>query len=219
MKKALLIAQVASLGRDIEVSKVNLVDYGFQVDTYYDDDDDDACSAISRSEYANGEDPALCGILENIGLNEFNSSTLRRNRVIELLGEWEEPGEQRKTVSVMLFGHSSFELFLIFRHLPLYIHRSPPPLPTWFSSDKHSPVCTPPFHSVLLLVLVQHARGVLLVPKHYTIVCLSVLQERQSFHFTLLPCLLSREVATLTRRKYAILSGCSDLTVKETSAC
>lgn len=92
MKKAVLIGQVASLARDIEVSEVNLGDFGFNVNTsnvdtaYSRYDEDSTAEGISHAEPAD-EIAAKSGILDGVDLSS------RRVRINQLLGEWEGTNE------------------------------------------------------------------------------------------------------------------------------
>lgn len=77
MKRALLVGQVASLARDIEVSKLNLADFGFHVNT---SDDPSVSGSIASPDDENNDKG---GILDGI---DFCSRSARIN---ELLGDWE----------------------------------------------------------------------------------------------------------------------------------
>jgi len=88
MRKALVIGQVASLGRDIEVSQINLADIpGFHINT---DEPSEGGSHAGQGDEADAS--ASGGFLEGL---DFSSRSARIN---ELLGEWEEPEDKRAAV-------------------------------------------------------------------------------------------------------------------------
>lgn len=93
MKKAVLIGQIASLGRDIEVSQINLADYGFHVNAYAEDED----VSESDEDIAGGENTVAKegpGILDGLKLSALDN-TSNRIKIQQLLGEWEEPDAYR----------------------------------------------------------------------------------------------------------------------------
>jgi len=111
MHKSLLIGQVASLARDIEVSQINMKDFGLHV---------------SESNFVNQEDSASLGSNQTDNdkggtgtsrrglLKGFDTSS-RRAKLDELLGAWEEPeleskhnvSTQERQASSMVDAHTS----------------------------------------------------------------------------------------------------------------
>jgi len=85
MKKSLFIGQVASLAREIEVTKVNLADFGLAVSKY--DVADDAGSLNFASE--DDDQTSKCGVLDGLNLSA------RKARIVELLGEFDEPEDSK----------------------------------------------------------------------------------------------------------------------------
>jgi len=95
MRKAVLIGKVASLGRDIETSGVNLVEFGFSVDQYEDDDEVGSKDQTSCGEESNENGTTKGGTFSLGGLD----LSARKVKISELLGEWEEPEDMQKAVS------------------------------------------------------------------------------------------------------------------------
>jgi len=83
MKKSLLIGQVASLSRDIEDTAINLVDFGFNLDTAYKRYDEESTTEGSAHDELADETVAKAGILDGVNLSS------RRVQINQLLGEWE----------------------------------------------------------------------------------------------------------------------------------
>lgn len=83
MQKALLIGQVATLARDIEKTDFDFGDIGLHVDQFNDDENPAKSMRNLRSPEAFGS------LLDGV---DFSS---RRSRINELLGDWEEPEDQR----------------------------------------------------------------------------------------------------------------------------
>lgn len=92
MKKALLIGKVASLAREIKLSKINLGNFGFHVNTFEEESESGCTSSRMHSENDN-PDLGKAGILNGIDISS------RRARINQLLGEWEEVEDTKKVVS------------------------------------------------------------------------------------------------------------------------
>jgi len=84
MKKSLLIGQVASLSRDIEVSQVNLADFGLHVNiaSSYEESDDMG----SKSSYGTGHVETVGDETSKLGILDGIDISSRRVRINQLLG-------------------------------------------------------------------------------------------------------------------------------------
>jgi len=87
MNKIVLIGEVASLAREIEVSKINLGNFGVRVNHYVSNEE-------TGSVQSGCEDTVVQG-----GLTGFLDKSSRRAELNAFLGEWEEPDAIRKAVS------------------------------------------------------------------------------------------------------------------------
>lgn len=112
MKKSLLIAQVAALARDIEMSEIDLREYGLKVDSYEVDDGESKKS--SNAEQGEPVDLSNNGLLRGMDLHS------RRLRLNQLLGEWEEPEEGNPVVSCQCPSSASENLNTCSNSDPLF---------------------------------------------------------------------------------------------------
>jgi len=113
MKKALLVGEVAALARDIEISEINLADFGItHVNTF--DDPSETGSIVKDDKESTTSGVGGSGILEG---RDFSS---RNSRINELLGEWEVCSLQvvnSERVSAVL-SHCRFLLIILFLQEP-----------------------------------------------------------------------------------------------------
>jgi len=84
MRKALLVGQLASLARDLQIMGINLADMGLKVKT----DDDLEGTPSTKGIGENDAFVPKSGLLEGLDISS------RRARIDELLGEFEEPEDK-----------------------------------------------------------------------------------------------------------------------------
>lgn len=81
IEKKIIVGNVAALARDIEDSGINLADFGLHCDPdYYDDGNGDGDNSVAK-------ESTMLGLLDGVDLSS------RRQKVEEILGEWEQPPE------------------------------------------------------------------------------------------------------------------------------